>query len=88
MIVIVEGIDRVGKTTLCDKLKDKGFIIFKDIWFLHKFIKDKATFSVGKLDATLSFLQVLYEQDLNVVCDRLHLTEYVYGTLERETNKD
>ena len=30
MIVIVEGIDRVGKTTLCEKLKKYGFIDFKD----------------------------------------------------------
>ena len=49
MIVIVEGIDRVGKTTLCEKLQEKGFVILKDgIDFLkdYKATKSEASQSV------------------------------------------
>lgn len=96
MVVIVEGIDRVGKTTLCGKLEQKGFWTFKDPWwkaspspietnplYLHWDNTSSMYFSNGKLDTTLSVLQLLCSHNIDVVCDRLHLTEGVYGLLER-----
>lgn len=86
MIVIVEGIDRVGKTTLCKKLQEKGFVILKDRG-LGLFENDKqevkASCSLAKIDSTLGFIEQLHNQGVNVVVDRLHLTELVYGKATR-----
>lgn len=85
MIVIVEGIDRVGKTTLCEKLQSKGFVILKDS--IEGFAKEKkeimAKASLAKIDTTFAFLHLLNDQGVNVVVDRLHLTELVYGKCDR-----
>lgn len=95
MIVIVEGIDRVGKTTLVKMLEKAGFTSFKDKFMVHN-PGDPVTggfstevinfkdFSSGKLDTTLRMLKVLNENGQNIVVDRFHLTEFVYGIVERE----
>lgn len=85
MIVIVEGIDRVGKTTLCNMLHSKfGFINFKDDWNIVSLIHPLANFiCIGKLDTAISLLRMLDKQGFNVVIDRFHLTELVYGAIER-----
>lgn len=78
MLVIVEGLDRVGKTTLVNKLKDYGFITLKD-----EFINDEhehfGTYSYGKCETAVTMIKKLVDQGYNVVMDRLHLTEMVYG---------
>ena len=88
MLIIVEGIDRVGKTTLCNMLKDKlGFKIYK-----HK----NDNFNYSKMDndnETDKMLQLLdlYEQigsDVNIVFDRFHWSDFVYGKIERNYNED
>ena len=88
MLIIVEGIDRVGKTTLCNMLKDKlGFKIYK-----HK----NNNFNYSKMDndnETDKMLQLLdlYEQigsDVNIVFDRFHWSDFVYGKIERNYNED
>lgn len=81
MIVVVEGIDRVGKTTLVNKLVKQGFINLKDAFLIQDFIHEFDDYSIGKCE---SFVQVAKELDKaghNVVIDRLHLTEYVYGII-------
>lgn len=88
MIVIVEGIDRVGKTTLCEKLQERGFVILKDgIDFLkdYKATKSEASLaSASKIDTTFRFILQLHHQGVNVVVDRCHLTEIVYGVCTRK----
>lgn len=88
MIVIVEGIDRVGKTTFCEKLKKLGFIYLKDEWNLNEEIKvsEVPIYSIGKLDTTISLLRHLHNQGHNIVVDRLHITELVYGIQSRYGN--
>lgn len=84
MIVVVEGIDRVGKTTLANKLKASGFIYLKDEFVLPKsFIKDFKDYSVGKCDSFIALLKDLQSKGKNVVVDRLHLTELAYGHTKR-----
>lgn len=79
MIVIVEGIDRVGKTTLCNKFVEHGFKLFKDSYFEGMEItKDIA---LEKLNTSLRFLEIFKNE--NIVIDRFHITEFVYGALER-----
>jgi len=79
LIVIVEGIDRVGKTTLCNMFAEKGFKYFKDVYFDGVPITRKI--ASEKLRTTLEFLKLF--KDENIVVDRFHMTEFVYGALER-----
>ena len=93
MFLIVEGIDRVGKTTLCQKLNKMGFITLKDAFNEklaalagHEYSPishDFATYSIGKLDTSLRYIKCLCDAGYNIVADRLHLTEWVYGNIDR-----
>ncbi len=75
MIIIVEGIDRVGKTTLCNKF---NIPIYK-----HK----RSNYSEMKNDIeTDIMLQLIDLYKLlggNIIFDRFHLSDFVYGVLER-----
>jgi thymidylate kinase len=78
MIVIVEGIDRTGKTTLCKELEKKGFLYIKD--------NSKRAKTQEEEDAKLAtYTSVICGLGVkrNVVVDRMHATEYVYGQVER-----
>lgn len=88
MIVVVEGIDRVGKTTLVKKLVKAGFIDLKDEFILkYPFYKNFSDYSLGKCDSFIAIIKKLNEEGKNVVIDRLHITEMVYGKVVRkETN--
>ena len=86
MIVVVEGIDRVGKTTLVNKLVDAGFFSLKDEFILPKGLIDSfPSYSIGKCDSFLAIAKQLEESGHNIVIDRLHLTELVYGTIDRHS---
>lgn len=85
MIVVVEGIDRVGKTTLVNKLVDAGFVSLKDEFMLRKkSFTNFPDYSLGKCDSFLAIIKKLNEEGKNVVVDRLHLTELVYGRVIRQ----
>ena len=80
MIVLVEGIDRVGKTTFAKKLEEAGFIYLKDEFVIDgSFIDNFPDYSVGKCDSFVAMAKRLHEEGKNVVIDRLHITEMVYG---------
>lgn len=79
MIVVVEGIDRVGKTTLVNKLVKLGFVEMKDKFEIDGFIHEFDDYSIGKCESFVQAAKELDKQGYNVVIDRLHLTEYVYG---------
>lgn len=81
MLIIVEGIDRVGKTTLCKKLEKIGFKYFKDNAGIGS-VED-TSFSYGKIDTTLNMMEYAKAQNIDMVFDRLHLTEIVYGIVDR-----
>lgn len=85
MIVIVEGIDRVGKTTLVNKLVQGGFINLKDEFILanHNLIDSFEDYSVGKCESFYVLAKSLSDSGKNVVIDRLYLTELVYGECDR-----
>ena len=76
LIVVVEGLERTGKTTLCKEFEKRGFVYFKDF---NRINYHDVTSLEGRLDTTLTFLQNLSENGVNVVVDRLHLSEYAYG---------
>ena len=90
MIVVVEGIDRVGKTTLVHMLRQAGFVDLKDEFVLKQiFFSNFPDYSLGKCDSFVAIAKKLNEEGKNVVIDRLHLTELVYGkTVRGETNAE
>lgn len=81
LIVVVEGLERTGKTTLCKEFEKRGFVYFKDFNRINKHI---CLGMESRLDTTLTFLQNLSENGVNVVVDRLHLSEYAYGKIFRK----
>ena len=81
LIVVVEGLERTGKTTLCKEFEKRGFVYFKDF---NRINYHDVVSLEGRLDTTLTFLQNLSENGVNVVVDRLHLSEYSYGNVFRK----
>lgn len=82
MIIIVEGVDRVGKTTLCEKLaKVTGYKIFRDDTRYFGNHKD-AYINTEKINT----LQCLIDNGVvkDIILDRYHFTEFVYGYFDRE----
>lgn len=80
LIVVVEGLERTGKTTLCKEFEKRGFVYFKDF---NRINYHNTVGIESRLDTTLTFLQNLSENGVNVVVDRLHLSEYAYGVTFR-----
>lgn len=83
LIVVVEGLERTGKTTLCKEFEKRGFVYFKDI---NRINKHHLAGLESRLDTTLTFLQNLSENGVNIVVDRLHLSEYAYGRTFRDSS--
>ena len=80
MIVFVEGIDRVGKTTLVNKLKDE---LKYEVFNMKNFFPyDNASHNIEILNAILEVLNHCKER--RIVFDRFHMTELVYGLIERK----
>ena len=85
MIIIVEGIDRVGKTTLCNKLKD----IF-EIPILHyqSIINNNKKDNDNETDKSLLTLEICKLTNSSIILDRFHLSDFVYGMIERNYDID
>lgn len=79
MIIIVEGIDRVGKSTLCNLLsKELGIDVFKNTSFYGKCLGKKS--EIELINQLINFVECTKQ---NIIFDRLHLSEFVYGMLDR-----
>lgn len=84
MIIIVEGIDRVGKTTLCNKLsKELRMPIYKH---------DNKQFDYSRMDndnetdKMLQLIDLYGILDGDVIFDRFHMSDLVYGIMLRNYN--
>lgn len=81
MVIIVEGIDRVGKTTLCNMLSESlGYPIFKED---VRDFKD-ANMQYANLCSMTSIVNMCKCLNANIIFDRFFATEYVYGLIERD----
>lgn len=85
MIVILEGLERTGKSTIAKILETKyNFVSFKD----HNHLMEMDCSSIAnRLDATLSMITALDKANVDVVLDRFHLSELIYGTYYRGYNR-
>lgn len=89
MIVVIEGIDRVGKTTLANKLVKAGFVYLKDEFIVNsQLISCFEDYSLGKCDSFVKIAKQLDGEGKNVVIDRLHITELVYGNSVRGSSNN
>lgn len=82
-IVIVEGVDRSGKTTVANALsKALKIPVFrnKEFGFENECHIRGAVYETQKMWLMLNMVETL---NADVIFDRLHLSEYVYGMIER-----
>ena len=81
MIVIVEGVDRVGKTTLVNMLVKEGFKLVKSKKppFINASRKSETEQAI--ISGIMAVLEVCKYED--IVIDRFHASELVYGFIER-----
>lgn len=84
MIYIVEGIDRVGKTTLCNLMSERLEIgVLKDRMLHGELQRDIVD---EKIFTTVNALESMRKVDL--IIDRFHLSEIVYGKIDREYDNE
>jgi thymidylate kinase len=87
MKIIVEGPDRVGKDTLILELTDyfteKGEI-YHNVYYRNIKNRDVRTMSEKFFEDSLRLLK----SDFNIISNRSHLDEAVYGTMYRGYNGD
>lgn len=82
MIIAVEGIDRTGKSTFCEALSDNtGFVNFyapeSDI------VKNKDKNMYDEADKCLKLATLADLSATDVVFDRFHISDFVYGIVNR-----
>ena len=80
-VIIVEGIDRVGKSILCEKLRKEGYKAFHDDYKPdYKMLCTQMTHREANRIIDIKFSMVMQMIPLfdNIVFDRFHFTEYVY----------
>ena len=86
-IIIVEGIDRVGKTTLCDRLSKELQIE------IQQRPKGDGTYDFSKLELGDVYAEEAYmlsqfrKEKKSVILDRFHLSEYIFGEYLRKYDR-
>ena len=82
MIIIVEGIDRVGKTTLCNALSESLSI---PIYKHSQQVMDYLTMdNINETDKMLQLLDICKLINADIIFDRFHFSDFVYGIMERQ----
>lgn len=76
-IIILEGLERTGKSSIASELEKLGYIVFKDRNRTNETWESNMV--AGHFDVLLTMLQKLSESGVNIALDRFYLTEMVYG---------
>lgn len=85
MLIIIEGIDRVGKTTLAERISDSRKIkIYKHVGGFDYSKMDNE----NETDKMIQILEMAKISEATVIFDRFHFTDFVYGCLERHYDMD
>lgn len=85
MIVVLDGIDRVGKTTIANLLCNK--LGFKCLKIANEFPYDDQAHNVDINAAIIGMLNIVDREKENIVIDRFIMTEFVYGIIDREDDE-
>jgi thymidylate kinase len=84
MIIILEGVNRVGKTTLAQYLQNKyNITYFNDRCFIDNTRSDVSRVMQDIKTATIANFNLLKCLKEDIIVDRFHLTEFVYGYMDR-----
>lgn len=93
MIIIVEGVDRVGKSTMCERLKREfNFRVFHDD-YKPNYITIKPESDKEKLliddciNVKFSLIMQFMSMWDNIIIDRFHFTEFVYNHMRGQAFK-
>lgn len=86
MIIVVEGINGVGKTRFCERLHDKtGIPVYRELidvsLWRYKHGEEIREIMVEKM---CSILEILRITESDIIFDTFHLTEWVYGWMDRD----
>lgn len=87
MILILEGPNKCGKTTLAKYLVEQHhFLYFKDYTVNDSkdlMLDDPNEIITSEICAQARLLSALSDQGVDIVVDRFHLSEYAYGLVAR-----
>lgn len=85
MIIIVEGIDRVGKSTLCEMLQANGYKLLDAKIHTSKHTVTNCMYDKLQEERTVAQAQLLalLDKSEKIVIDRFHLSQIVYGCIDR-----
>lgn len=86
-IIVVEGIDRVGKTTLVNRIvnwfETDPYIKFNVFKHKESYFPYEKMDSHNEADKMLQLIEMVELCNGNVIFDRFHLSEFVYGICNR-----
>jgi thymidylate kinase len=85
-LIIIEGVDGTGKSTLIEGLRRKGIYdyLFNYSYPKEPTIEECGAFAKGEYFGSIKIFKQLIEQDKVIVCDRFHLGEFAYGPVMRQ----
>lgn len=85
MVIIIEGLDRTGKTTLANKLSERFNIPIykKDREELGNTFFDDELINLGDSVATIKLFNSELFKGRHVILDRFHWSEYVFNIVDR-----
>lgn len=86
-IIVVEGIDRVGKTTIANKIRIESeydpFMKFQMFKHDESFVSYDKMDTDNEADKMAQLLTIADMFNCNVLFDRFHLSDFVYGIVGR-----
>lgn len=85
MVIIIEGLDRTGKTTLANKISERYNIPIykKDREELGATFMDDEYINLGDSLATIKLFNSELFKGRHVILDRFHWSEYVFNMVDR-----
>jgi thymidylate kinase len=87
MIIVLEGCDGTGKSTLAQAMVEeaKGMGITADVW--HRGVPERHPLEEYEFDLESRYDAMRTDETKLLVCDRWHLGQAVYGDLYRDKNE-
>jgi len=84
-LIIVEGVDGSGKTTLIENLKRALWIdwVFNYSYPREATEAENKAYAKGEQIASIRIFKILLAAGHSIICDRFHLGDWAYGPVKR-----